>query len=197
MSINAMTNAAVARREDFHPAGGPPQGLAGIALAAGTPPAPIVPAPPGSNPPPPPPPANGANTALQTLTTYIPTEILTLYVAAIAALATLPADKDGHQDGRWAPFYAFLVATPLLVWIAFATKLKSAGKPIPLSPRLWPVWEMCAATAAFVAWVFALPNTPFAQFKEVYSAGFAGFMVLVVSSGLGMIAPLMQRRLPA
>ncbi|HKQ64187.1 MAG TPA: hypothetical protein VJZ73_04225 [Methylomirabilota bacterium] len=47
------------------------------------------------------------------------------------------------------------------------------------------------------AWTFALPNTPFAQFEKWYSSGLAAFLVLVVSAGLGMIAPLMQRKLSA
>lgn len=138
---------------------------------------------------------SGVNTALQTLTTYIPTEVLTLYVAAVAALGPL-TDAQGRPIGRWLPFWCFLIGTPTLVWIAFATKVKSAGKPIPAHPRLWPMWEMAAAAIAFVAWAFALPDTPFLQFKDRwYSAGLAGFLVLVVSWGLGALAPLMQRPL--
>ena len=57
------------------------------------------------------------------------------------------------------------------------------------------MWEMFAATLAYVAWTFALPNTPFAQFTNWYSSGLASFLVLIVSSGLGIVAPLMQRPL--
>jgi hypothetical protein len=184
MSINALTNAALARRHDFEPANTVPSNLRDIARAAGVPPKPV---------------AGGAratdatNTALQTLTTYIPTEVLTLYVSAIAAVG--PLTINGLPVGRWLPFWCFFVATPLIVWIAFATKLKAAGKQLPASPAKWPVWEMIAAMIAYFAWTFALPNTPFAQFKDWYSSGLAAFLVLVVSAGLGMIAPLMQRRL--
>jgi hypothetical protein len=65
-----------------------------------------------------------------------------------------------------------------------------------LFPATWPVWEMSAATIAYIAWAFALPNTPFAQFSDWYSPGLAGFLVLVISWGLGALAPLMQRPLP-
>jgi len=190
MSINAMTNAAVARRPDFEPAGPPPKTLEDIALAAGTPP---TPAPTGG--PQPAPSASGVDTALQTVTTFIPTEVLTLYVSAVAALGSIQ-NSEGHDVGRWIPFYTFLAATPMLVWIAFATKLKASNKPIPAAPKRWPVWEMVAATLAFAAWAFALPNTPFVQFTW-YSGGLAGFLILIVSGGLGAVAPLMQRQLTA
>jgi hypothetical protein len=217
MSINAMTNAAVARRYDFEPAGRVPSGLNEIALAAGMPPTPAVasvgttssPQPtvaggPGGAPPVgalaaapvPPPRANGTNTALQTLTTYIPTEVLTLYVAAVAALGSDGQDHVGAFR-PWLPFLTFLVATPIVVWVAFATKLRNASRSLPASPRTWPIWEMFAATVAFGVWAFALPDTPFARFERFYSPGLAGFMVLVVSGALGTLAPLMQRRLPS
>jgi hypothetical protein len=187
MSINALSNAALARRADFEPANAVPSGLRGIARASGATPRP-VPAKGGAKGAAAADGANGTNTALQTLTTYIPTEVLTLYVAAVAALGPVPG-------GRWAPFLVCLVATPALVWIAFATKLRSAGKRLPSWPSRWPVWEMFAGTLAYVAWAFAMPDTPFAQYKAWYSAGLASFLILVVSSGLGIIAPLMQWRL--
>lgn len=196
MSINAMTNAAVARRPDFEPAGVTPKSLIDIAKAAGAAPTPV---PAGTPPAPPaaaqPAAASGPNAALQTLTTYIPTEVLTLYVRALAAIGTTK-DAVGNEAARWIPFYCFLGATPIAVWIAFATKLKVSGKSIPATPTKWPVWEMAAATSAFSAWAFALPNTPFDHFGW-YSAGLAGFLVPIVSWGLGVLAPLMQRPLPA
>ena len=189
MSINALSNAALARRTDFEPANTVSATLSEIAAAAGgTPPRPVRTAPDDAAAP-----ATPANTALQTLTTYLPTEILTLYVAAVAAIG--PWTVNGQPVGRWAPFFAFLVVTPILVWVAFATKLRSVGKPLPASPQRWPMWEMIAATLAYVAWTFALPNTPFIQFTNRYSSGMASFLVLIVSSGLGIVAPLMQRPL--
>lgn len=192
MSINAASNAALARRTDFEPANGVPATLSQIATAAaGTPPLPVG-TPQGARAPVPPS-ATPTNTALQTLTTYLPTEVITLYVAAVAAIG--PWTVDGQPVGRWAPFFVFLAATPLAVWVAFATKLKAVGRALPASPHQWPMWEMTAATLAYLAWTFALPNTPFAQFTNWYSSGLSSFIVLVVSAGLGMVAPLMQRPL--
>jgi hypothetical protein len=204
MSINALTNAAIARRPDFQPEGAVPTSLAQIASAAVSAPVPIA-VPSAVSP------AagtqtaaatsavtTGPNTALQTLTTYIPTEVLTLYVSAIAALGplTIKIGASNLQVGRWLPFWCFLAATPLVVWVAFASKIKVAGRSIPLHPSKWPLWEMTAATIAYAAWTFALPANPFAQ-ESWYSSGLASFLILVVSAGLGIVAPLMQRQLPS
>jgi hypothetical protein len=54
---------------------------------------------------------------------------------------------------------------------------------------------MFAATFAFCAWAFALPNTPFQVFASWYSAGLAGISVLLASTVLGLLAPLFQRPL--
>jgi hypothetical protein len=190
MSINALTNAAMARRMDFEPTNAVPASFTEIGNAAGNIPKPAGSATSGN--------LANTNAAIQTLTTYIPTEVLTLYVSALAALGpiTIKIGNEFHQIGRWAPFWSFLVLTPVVVWIAFATKIKAAGKPIPASPGKWPLWEMGAATFAYVAWAFALPSTPFEQFHQWYSPGLAAFLVLVVSAALGLVAPLMQRELP-
>jgi hypothetical protein len=191
MSINALTNAAMSRRPDFQPANRTPKNLEEIANAAGGAPPATTGQDAASSPAIS---ATAVGTALQTLTTYIPTEVLTLYVSAVAALG--PVIIKGHDMGRWIPFFVFLAATPMIVWIAFATKIKAAGKQIPLHPKRWPIWEMTAATIAYTAWAFALPDSPFLKFKdEWYSPGLAGFLILVVSYGLGILAPLMQREL--
>lgn len=41
----------------------------------------------------------------------------------------------------------------------------------------------------------ALPNTPFAEFTDWYSAALSGVMVLVASTVLGLLAPFFQRPL--
>src|SRR5216684_6500739 len=114
MSINALTNAAMARRPDFEPTNAVPASLTEIGNAAGNIPKPAGSAISGS--------LANTNAAIQTLTTYIPTEVLTLYVSALAALGpvTIKIGNEIHQIGRWAPFWSFLVLTPVVVWIAFA-----------------------------------------------------------------------------
>jgi hypothetical protein len=132
------------------------------------------------------------NAAIRTLTTYIPTETLTLYVAVLAALQ--PAPKEPAAPPSWAIFLCFLIGTPLVIWLVYITKAKTSGKPIPWAPLKWPLWEMAAGTIAYVAWAFALPTTPFASLAW-YSTGLAGIVVLIASTVLGLLAPLFARPL--
>lgn len=179
MSINAMANAAVARRPDYPPLGRTPESAPERAEAAR-----------GSQTS-----ENTVSTALTTLTTYVPTEALTLYVALVAALQPA-ANTDPSTTGRWIAFWFFLIFTPLAVWVTFATKLVSDNKELPLRFRFWPKWEMIAGTLAYVAWAMGLPDTPFSQYSW-YSSSVAGFAVLITSTLLGMLAGLFQRPIEA
>lgn len=191
MSINSLANAAAARRSDFFPLNTMPRGLTEIAAAAYTSPAPSATVP-GSQPvqtqagqs------AGAFNTALNVLFGHIPTEILTLYVAVLAAIQ----QPGTVTHGQWITFWAFLGATPIVVWLVFAAKVQAAQKQLPLAFKTWPVWEMLAATAAYGTWAFALPNTPFAVYTW-YSSALAGISVLVASTVLGLLSPFFQRPL--
>jgi hypothetical protein len=187
MSINSLANAAAARRRDFRPAQTVPNRYRQIAQSADTPAAPA---------------ADGAkqeeaasatkvDTGLNLLIGYIPTEVLTLYVAF---LAVLQRQGEAPHRPQWIAFWCFLVITPIAVWLVFGGKLIAAQKPPPLAFRTWPVWEMFAATAAYFAWAFGLPETPFAEFSW-YSSGLAGFAVLLASVVLGVLAPFFRREL--
>jgi hypothetical protein len=181
MSINSLTNAAIARRLDFLPLNSVPKGIDEIAMAAST----ITStsqSPAAQN-------STAINTALNVLFGYIPAEVLTLYVAVLTALQGQPGKTT---QGEWVVFWVFLVATPLVFWLVNAGKVKAEQKPLPLSFQEWPVWEMFAATIAYCAWAFALPNSPFTYFTW-YSSGLAGIAVLIVSTVLGLLAPFFQR----
>ncbi len=191
MSINMLANAAAARRPDMVPLGVVPRGLEEIAQAANTTPTAAPPAAPGQ------PPAGSAgqgsaqmDTAFHVLFGYIPTEILTLYVAVLAAIN----QPDQVTNAEWITFWLFLAATPVVVWLVYGAKIKAAQKPLPLAPGTWPIWEMFAATAAYCAWALALPNTPFTDFPW-YSSALSGVIVLVTSTFLGLLAPFFQRPL--
>ena len=196
MSINALANSAAARRTDVGQADGLPASVSEIAAAAATPP---DKAPAGR------PVANGVNTTLNVLFGYMPTEVVTLYVAVTSALQS-PAGAGAGPDpaaaaaaslnARWIAFWCFLAVTPVVVWVVYATKLRAASKPLPTEFAVWPVWEMFAALLAFFTWAFALPDTPFKErFPEWYSPGLASIAVLLGSTLLGLLAPLFQRKL--
>ena len=192
MSINAITNAATARHVGTVPKGAAPQTLRQIAAAFSK--APSVDMPPA----PEPPPGEGQasmETTMNVLFGYIPTEIITLYVAVIAALGA-PETTTGAWSSAWTTFWVFIVATPLVTWLVYGAKLKNLKLPLPLAFNAWPLWEMCAATAAFAAWAFALPNSPFGHF-DWYSSALSGLVVLIASTVLGLLAPFFQRTLAA
>lgn len=176
MSISAMSNVAYVRRADVKPLNAAPKTLNEIAQATGGTPES----------------KNAVTSALNVIVTYIPTEILALYVAVLAAL-----EKPDTLPGRpqWAAFYFFLLLTPVVVWLAYAAKVKTADRPLPLAPRKWPMWEMFSATVAYVAWAFALPKSPFLN-EDWYSPALSGVIVLVISTFLGLLAPVVQRPLP-
>jgi hypothetical protein len=188
MSMNSMANAAIARRPDMIPIGEVPRTLDQIAKAAITPPSttatPIEPGKPAAAAPTP------VDTTVNVLFGYIPTEVLTLYVAVRAAIqeAGIVTSSD------WLAFWIFLFATPVIQWLLVGTKLKTLQKRLPLKFSAWPVWEMFAATAAFMAWAFALPDSPFTQY-DWYSSALSSLAVLVASTLLGLLAPLFQRPL--
>ena len=188
MSINSLANAAAARRPDTPPFDDFPRTLEQIARAATTPPVMVqLPAAPGKT-------AGAAasstDTAFHVLFGYIPTEVLTLYVAVLAAVRQRP--EVTRAD--WLAFWIFLFATPVIVWLVYGAKLKALQKPLPLHFGAWPVWEMFAATAAYAAWGFALPQSPFSAYAW-YSSALSGLAVLVVSTLLGLLAPFLQRPL--
>jgi len=123
---------------------------------------------------------------------YIPTEVLTLYVAVLAAIR----QSQAVTTTDWVAFLSFLVATPVVVWLVYGAKVKALKKDLPLHFRYWPVWEMFAATVAFAAWAFALPQSPFTVY-DWYSSSLSGLAMLIVSTLLGLLAPFLQRPLSA
>ncbi len=182
-----MANAATARRSDIIPLQQVPKTLNEIAGASKA--SPAAKSEPGQ-------PdvkkdkTNNIETAFNVLFGYIPTEVITLYVAVLAAVGV----EAKVTQTEWVVFWIFLLATPLVVWLVYGAKLKSLDKPLPLSYGSWPLWEMCAATLSFAAWSFALPQSPFTTCAW-YSSALSGLVVLIASTILGLIAPFFQRRL--
>jgi hypothetical protein len=177
MSINMLANAAAARRADIGP-NTTPSNISEIAAAAITPP---------ENAPTQQQTASGTTTALNVLFGYIPTEVVTLYVAVSAALqpdkTTGNAAISPSLTSLWVAFWCFFVAAPLAVWVIYASKIRSVGKSLPINYGSWPLWEMTAALVAFFAWGFVLPNSPFSyRYPEWYSPALASIAVLLASS---------------
>jgi hypothetical protein len=108
---------------------------------------------------------NPAAGALQEIVTYIPTEIVSLYVAWTGVLGQLTASRacDADYASRWIEFWIFLGATPIFVFAIWALqrsrRTRTSGKRLR-----FPLGEAFVSTVAFGAWAFALPATPFADY---------------------------------
>lgn len=133
--------------------------------------------------------------AMKTIVAYIPTEIVTIYVAVLAAAPPAPPGKPEELLAwqLWA-FGIFLFTTPVAVWVLYAVKTKAGGSPLPKSPGEWPIWEMAAATICYVAWAGAMPQSPLQSLG--YGQALASVVMLVVTTAVGMVAPLFQKTLP-
>ena len=122
--------------------------------------------------------------ALDDLVRYIPTEVITLYLAALGLVGT----ASEKYTGRWIAFATFAALTPIAVWVDWLIKRRRLKR----SPELRFSWfNPCAATLAFVAWAFALPGTPFGDLSW-YDAKWGGFVALVVSVVLGKVSALVE-----
>ena len=131
---------------------------------------------------------SNVESAMTMLFAYIPTEIIALYIAVLAALGTSITVKTAH----WVTFISFFIGTPIVVWLVYAAKTKALVKELPLHPGDWPKWEMFAATMAFTAWAFALPNSPFGMFVDWYSSAIASVIILITSAVLSLLAPFFK-----
>lgn len=126
------------------------------------------------------------------LTKYIPTESVTLYVAAVSSLTAL---KD---TGITAPmtFWFFICLTPLLMLLLFLRQLALAGKDWKISAAQWPWWRVIASTIAFAVWALAVPGNPLNFTDSAVSGVIAGFAALFVSTFLNILAPFFEKPTP-
>ncbi len=136
-------------------------------------------------------PDNPFTAAMKAVTTYIPTDVLALYVAGTAIFISVDGAITPDYDKAWAIFVGGLIATPLVNVLVFMAKLRSAGVALPSSAWGWPVWESVAATIAFIFWAAALPASPFSDFSW-YDVAFAGFLLGVVSLFLGLVSSIIM-----
>jgi hypothetical protein len=128
----------------------------------------------------------GASNALSMLVKYIPTESITLYVAAISAASSLATLGVTTKIIYW--FFGIL--TPLLTLAIYFGKRRAAKlKAIP-KPAEWPWWETVAGTIAFLVWALAIPNNPYIDGPT--QGALAGFFALFISTILRVFENLFK-----
>jgi uncharacterized membrane-anchored protein len=119
----------------------------------------------------------------------IPTEMVTGYLAALAAVIATTSDQNPKPGLRWLLLVGFGVLTPVAVWSLWNAKLRPDD---PLRKRRAPFLEMATATLAFLVWAFALPDSPITLWSA-YDASISPVIVIVGGIVLGLTAPLLQR----
>jgi hypothetical protein len=132
-------------------------------------------------------PTKGSNT-LDSLARYIPTEAITLYVAACSAMAALQG-KLPPGASYWV-YWGFVIVTPLLFLIIFIGKRRSIQLPPLPSFKQWPWWKLIASTTAFGVWALAVPGTPYLT-GEVGGV-LAAFLALFISTFLTLLEPIFE-----
>jgi hypothetical protein len=132
---------------------------------------------------------NQVTESLETLVKYIPTEAVTLYVAALASARLLRSVLPGFDPHTI--YWAFFLVTPLLFLLVYASKRSADGlAPLP-AVQHWPWWELIACTIAYAVWGLAVPGNPYVENPLV--SAFAAFGAVVISTFLTLLEPIVLR----
>lgn len=129
---------------------------------------------------------NAVGQALDTLTKYIPIEIITPYVTVLAASATL----------SWLPENIRLVAlwlTPILLLIIHVSKGFSAGKTWSELDIQFLWWRMAAAVVAFYVWSLVLPTSISTDPAIGARVALQGVLAVLISPALSILEPIADR----
>lgn len=117
---------------------------------------------------------------LESLTKFIPTEILAPYIAAFEIGAAPVRDSCSEPCPIWdaaAIYVTFIVAAPLLLILFEFGKSAASRLPWPSLPVLG--WRALAAAIAFAVWGLAVPQNPYQSL--VGGAAAAAFFAMVIS----------------
>lgn len=122
------------------------------------------------------------------LVEYIPTEIVTLFLAAMAAREALAAWANvTPMDLYWIA----VITTPVLFVVIFAGTLRQAGKKIFEKGTPVPWWPMVAATIAFAAWGLVVPEV--VPSEEAYVAPLLALLATIVTVLLPVIGRVFEK----
>lgn len=127
---------------------------------------------------------------LKSLTEYIPGEILTIYIAALAAITNWNFSDAGVKQAYLAYFFwGCLLVAPL--WVLIGVFLSSEARP---NWRAF-AWPMLAGPIAFGTYALALPSSWLAT-KWPNGALIATLLVLTIAPILHVITLLYAKILP-
>ncbi|VIO80851.1 hypothetical protein [Bradyrhizobium ivorense] len=130
---------------------------------------------------------NTASSALDGLVKYIPTESVTLYVAATSAISSLTAAFPSVTASGL--YVSFIILTPVLFMLIYIGKRRSQKLSfMPDDVTGWPWWKLFASTIAFSVWALAVPPLVTGDAGKVV----AGFGAVLVSTLLGLIGNVVE-----
>lgn len=133
---------------------------------------------------------NTVTGSLNLLVKYIPTEVITLYVATLSATPALQELFPSIQTKDI--YWGFTIVTPLLLFLVYVNKRATSGlAPVP-EVREWPWWKLGAATVAFMVWALAVPGNPYVSGET--AAVIAGLGAVFISMILNLLEPIFERR---
>jgi hypothetical protein len=136
-------------------------------------------------------PPQRSDDALTSLTKYIPTEVLTLYLPAVAIVAAL--DPPLVIPGKKLIYWIFALGlTPLISLLVYVRRRALAGMGRWPSWTEFPLWSLIAGSIAFLAWALALPGNPYLEKPAMHVA--SGFAALLASTLLSLFEPIVVRR---
>jgi hypothetical protein len=121
--------------------------------------------------------------AASALAKYIPKEVVTLYIAGVAAGPALRSVL-GFGSRAWL-YWGFVITTPLLYLLVYASFLKANDKSISFAE--FPRWPAGASALAFAVWALAVPGNPYVT--GPLQAAAAGFFALAASTLLSLLDP--------
>lgn len=127
------------------------------------------------------------SSALDGLVKYIPTESITLYVAAVAAIDRITEAFPWLT--KYCLYWGFVGLTPILFLLVYMGKRRSQGLPVlPQQPIQWPWWKLFACTVAFAFWALAVPPLVMSDGGKFVAA----FGALLVSTLLSLIGAVVE-----
>lgn len=129
------------------------------------------------------PPADTRKQAFESLTKYIPTETITLFVAAMAAAPALQQALAFLKPQLL--YWAFAILTPIL----FVLFKLSQGETLTLDKGT--VFDLVAATVGYLVWALSVPSNPYVGTDAAAVA--AGFGAIFISTILGRIELIVKR----
>ncbi len=132
------------------------------------------------------------NKGLDTLTAFIPSEALTLYIAGLAVVSGTPHFPDRHA-ALWTVLVVAAIANFLIGLQSFTLGLKTANPALTASAafggglasgRFWA--QLVLTEIAFSLYVMALPKSPILQLWHI-DVGWGGLLVVLVAPLIAVI----------